>query len=437
MSDDTDETYSRDKSFLQILFRKVLFIIGIGLVLWIVVNKHAPEIMSPRINQPASPQELEKRAEMMEQKRRAQEARKNGAQPTPVQPPAAETAPVAAPSAATADEGEVIRLRQRIDELEARMKHYEEKLPQSVSPIVQSEQPAPAPAGMSDTDKQRVAQLEEQLTKQQDVLVAMKTQVGEQENVSRERDVQTEEQIKNQQAVIEGLKGQLEELQAHGARKLTAITAFGFMKEALLRGEPFTASLQQLDQQVQDAGTKALLTQFAPYAEKGVPTLPALKTEFNAALTKSLSDIQKDSGFSLNLQSLIRIRKVGEQQKGTDDESVLARAEAKLERGEVAASLQEIATLSPPAADAFSTWKKNAENFVQARRLTDALQMSIVQDKAATEAPAAAKRIIEIPSVEKKVVVEPIEEPKDEPAPEPADAAKDAPETPSEPTESE
>ena len=44
-------------------------------------------------------------------------------------------------------------------------------------------------------------------------------------------------------------------------------TAFGFLKEAILRGEPFATQLSQMYPLVQDdAKTKSLLDQLKPYA---------------------------------------------------------------------------------------------------------------------------------------------------------------------------
>lgn len=410
--DDTQETYSRESTFLQRLTRKIALFLGVALILWIIVIKYAPQLVSPQVG-PIPPKfDPEKRDELLAQKRQEWEATQNR------RPELQDReAPAASFNA---------KLSEQIADLESRLKQYEHKEPQSPAPA--------APQGMSEADRQHVKQLEEQIALQQAALADMKTQFSQ-------RNTQLEEQVKQQQEMIATLKGQVETLKAHGTRRLAAITAFGFMKEALQRGEPFALPLQQLGQQVEDPQAKALVAQLAPYADKGVVTLPALKNAFGAALTKALSETQKDNTLVKNLKSLIRIRKVGEQQAGTDDESVLARAEAKIERGEIGASLHEIATLSPPAADAFNTWVKDAETLLQVRKLAEALQLAIAHGQDMAEAAAPASETVPEIMVEEMVIpapdadTPPIESPQEalqgiEPQPDDAQATVPTEESP-------
>lgn len=189
-----------------------------------------------------------------------------------------------------------------------------------------------------------------------------------------------EEQLHAQQSAIEEMKTLL----AASNSKLAGLTAFGQMKEDMARGEPFRAAWNRVQALVSTQEAKDLLARLAPYADSGIATPSQLQTDFASAVTRTLST--SSSRWSETVHSLIRIRKVGETQQGSDDEAVLARAEAKLEKGDVALALKELAALSPPAADAFAAWKKQAEAHLEAREIANALEVTLL-------APASSPRM--------------------------------------------
>lgn len=189
-----------------------------------------------------------------------------------------------------------------------------------------------------------------------------------------------EEQLHAQQSTLEEMKALL----AASNSKLAGLTAFGQMKEAMARGEPFRAAWNRVQALASTQETKDLLARLAPYADSGIATPSQLQTDFADAVTRALST--SSSRWSETVHSLIRIRKVGETQQGSDDEAVLARAEAKLEKGDVALALKELAALSPPAADVFAAWKKQAEAYLEAREITNALGVTLL-------APASSPRM--------------------------------------------
>ncbi len=163
--------------------------------------------------------------------------------------------------------------------------------------------------------------------------------------------------------------------------RATATTLFYQMKEAITRGEPFREPWMRLGLLMQNnKEAQAVLEKLAPFADKGAPTPASLKADFEATIPKALAPSATAGSLTTTLQSLIRIRKIGEAQQGADDESVIARAEAKLDRGEIEPALKEMAQLSPPAADSFSAWTKQAESYLGMREAVAALQATLAQE---------------------------------------------------------
>ena len=229
------------------------------------------------------------------------------------------------------------------------------------------EEPQAAPAApvvieretVPDADTKHIANLEEQVATLKSEVADLKSQLGNYSNAA-----EMDEKFAK-------LKARIDELQGGSAHQLTVITAFSIMKEAAVHGESFANEYKQLAGLITDAEQKKLMAALEPYSASGIITNEDLKNQFNKTLTEALSGHSR-------FDTLIRIRKEGEQQKGSDDEAVLARAEAKISRGEIAATLAEIQTLSPTATETFAQWGKNAKAMLDARDALNALQIALL-----------------------------------------------------------
>jgi hypothetical protein len=175
------------------------------------------------------------------------------------------------------------------------------------------------------------------------------------------------------------------------------------MKETASRGEPFESEHRQMVALIRDPAQSGLLALLQPFARSGIPTLAMLQNQFEKLMPNALSPAQKGNSFASSLKSLIRIRKEGEYQQGLDDESVLARAEAKLKRGEIGAAIKEIQALSPPVADVFSQWSRDAKNSMEGRNALDSLQIALLRNPS----PSAAKVIEKAPDATPTKSIEP------------------------------
>jgi hypothetical protein len=189
---------------------------------------------------------------------------------------------------------------------------------------------------------------------------------------------------------VQSLQHQLSDMQEKSQQQLSALSVFAEMKDTIQRGEAFGEPLQQLRQLAGENGrAQEILKQMAPFTRSGT-TLTQLQDMFESTVPQALASDEGESLFKRNLRSLISIRKVGEKQDGDDDESIIARAEVRLQRGEVDASIKELAALSPSAGPRFSTWINKARIWLYLRNKLDALQLALIEPKGETAAPPAA-----------------------------------------------
>jgi len=330
MSNDSESLSPPPPVSAFVFLRKPLFIFSVLFVAWIFLGKIATHFMPHR--------------------------------PDPTYSVAALQTP-SIPEPAKEKDAQIAELQHRLDEMDARFKTLQD---------------TPAAAGKPSDDSAtqvKIAALQASL----DALTqAHSLEAGDAAHLT--------EALRKQEEDIATLKTQLADTQAKSLRRLSLMAAFGTLKDAAQRGESFAEPLQQMnDLAKDDAPIQALLTQLAPYAKDGAATLPMLQSQFEAAIPQALAPDNSNT-LMHHLQSLIRIRKVGEQQTGGSDEAIIARAEAKLNRGDVKAGADELATLSPPAAAAFATWVGKAQAFLLVQNTLAGLQPALLQDKPASVA---------------------------------------------------
>ena len=174
------------------------------------------------------------------------------------------------------------------------------------------------------------------------------------------------EQIKG---LVAGLGARLEDLEkSTGAgvaegRAESVVLAVGQLREALKSSAPFVNELQALGAVAGDGpGVADALRLLRPHAGKGIPTLQELRARFD----KVASDIARASmklegegwmARAVNrLVALVTIRRAADETTLDGAEGALARAEARLRRGDLGASIAEVATLDGAAAETAAPW---------------------------------------------------------------------------------
>jgi hypothetical protein len=131
------------------------------------------------------------------------------------------------------------------------------------------------------------------------------------------------------------------------------------LRLAVERGAPFTSELQAAKQLAQDASALAPLE---PAAQNGMPGPAALAQNLSKlapAMLKAASAPRREAGVIERLQAsaerLVRIRPV-EEATGDDPSTVIARAELKATRGDIAGALADIERLPDPVRAPAAAW---------------------------------------------------------------------------------
>jgi hypothetical protein len=145
-----------------------------------------------------------------------------------------------------------------------------------------------------------------------------------------------------------------------GDRAVRLALAATALNNAVERGDAFAAELATAKALGADAKLVAALE---PFARSGVPSAATLAREFSE-LAPSLQASGTREGvlarLQLNAEKLIRIRRVDEP-AGSDAGAIVARAEAKVSRSDIAGAVSELAQLPPDARTPAEAWIKSAQ----------------------------------------------------------------------------
>jgi uroporphyrinogen-III synthase len=168
---------------------------------------------------------------------------------------------------------------------------------------------------------------------------------------------------------------------AEGMAQAAFALSVGQLRRAVDAGLPFAAELAACRSLAgSDAVLAGPLDQLAPFAAGGVATRAALAQSFKqtaAAVVHAARARDGESGAWRRalawLDSLITVRPVGAA-AGDSPAARVARAEAKLGAGGLAAAVAEIGGLTAPAADAAKPWLDRAKDRLQADQALAALE---------------------------------------------------------------
>lgn len=137
------------------------------------------------------------------------------------------------------------------------------------------------------------------------------------------------------------------------------------LRNAVERGDPFTAELAIVKPLAPDAGAIAVLE---PFAASGVPGNGLLGQELAAIvapLLRAIGEPVRDSNFldrlQANAKQLVRIRPVDEEARGDDRGAILSRAEQRASQGNISGAMMELAKLPADARAPVQSWIARAE----------------------------------------------------------------------------
>ena len=157
------------------------------------------------------------------------------------------------------------------------------------------------------------------------------------------------------------------------------IVAVGELRSALASDKSFAAELSTLNDLTQDDEAlrprlKPIVDRLSPMADAGVPTLSQLAAAFpateiaRAGEAELAGEVTDDNwlkrfwrGLGHSVSEVITVRPTGPDVEGDDTLARLARAEAKLGEGDLAAAVAEMKALTGLAAETAAEWLAQAE----------------------------------------------------------------------------
>ena len=148
---------------------------------------------------------------------------------------------------------------------------------------------------------------------------------------------------------------------------VATLLAVAQLRAALRGSGPYDAALAALEAVGgDDRGVAAALADLAPHAAVGIPTVERLRDRFTPLAEAILRAAVVAPGGSwmrrtlARLSGLVTVRRVGGDVAGESVEAIVARAEARLASGEMAAAIDEVAALDGAPAEVAASWLAQA-----------------------------------------------------------------------------
>jgi hypothetical protein len=168
---------------------------------------------------------------------------------------------------------------------------------------------------------------------------------------------------------------------AASAKSGAAAIAFANLRNAVAPGRPYAAELAALKSLIPDPGDLGALPL---HADTGIPTTAALAgiltklAETSAAPPPAPAETSILDSMVASAKSAVSIRRIGADTTGDEPAAVLARAEAALSQGDLAASIKEVESLPAPARDAFAGWLDDAKARASANDSLSKLESTVL-----------------------------------------------------------
>lgn len=206
-----------------------------------------------------------------------------------------------------------------------------------------------------------------------------------------EMDDKAQQTIAEHKQQIDALRNELQsikEQQRQSKQDKKAFKQFIAVKQRLADGKPFDTALQTLiATPALSEPLKSKLKSFGNYSKNGIASSERLDVLFADAIhayynrhmsAENESEQTILTDISNWARSLVTIRKVGTDHKGTSDADRIARAEDAFKSGDIMAALNEIRALGDEAAPYFNEWSNDAYIVIQSRDMLDALETDLL-----------------------------------------------------------
>jgi hypothetical protein len=176
------------------------------------------------------------------------------------------------------------------------------------------------------------------------------------------------------------------------------VLAVGQLRTALASSKPFTSELGALRALAGgDADMAAAMDQIEPFADSGVPTYDDLSKDFARMAPILVRSAVVGDGQSwwrqalYHIETVISIRRVGENTPGDTTDAIVARAEAKVDENDLPGAIAALKSLTGLPADMASSWVHDAGHRVTVDGVEDRLtEIAIGHVAGGAPAPANA-----------------------------------------------
>ena len=188
------------------------------------------------------------------------------------------------------------------------------------------------------------------------------------------------ERIAKLEAALPGLEGAIDKSVA-GTKSAAAALAFANLRAAVADGRPYAAELATIKSFVPDPDD---LGPLPAYADKGIPTVPELARSFAAAEDVALAAATPAGSDSIidrllaSAATIVKVKRVDEAATGESPSAVLARAQALIDKGDLAGSCAAGRDASGRAARCVSAWLADAHARLGCRRVVKRLEATLL-----------------------------------------------------------
>ncbi|MDB5396572.1 MAG: hypothetical protein JWM91_4078 [Rhodospirillales bacterium] len=305
------------------------------------------------------------------------------------------------------------------DELVRRVAKLESDIAQSASTLASAPTPGVQASGGTGGDADQLAALEsqvaelkagsahtEQLAKSlSDLQVAAG---GRELLVQSIRDIQsstaaTQGEVERLSSQVAAFGGRLDQVDAAVADKRqqalraeAIVLAVGQLRAKLATSKPFAKEIGVLRAMVGgDADMVAALDQIQPFADAGVPSVDDLAKDFARMAPVLVRSAVVGDGQSwwrqalYHVETVISIRRVGENTAGDSTDAIVARAEGKVDDGDLPGAVSALQALSTLPAQMASSWIGDAQHRIAADAAETELTRIAIGHVATGNAPAA------------------------------------------------
>lgn len=277
-------------------------------------------------------------------------------------------------------------LQSQLAEASARLRDLEQKwaerpeAPEEAAPragLAATPRPGPADweAGLAQVDR-RLSEIEGRIgaTRTPEELAALRAEL------SASRDAVAALSVR-----LADLETDLQRERARSAGHLELFLAVQQLREAMRVGAPFAAEYSLMAAAAKgDKEVLALIEPLDADAQGGIATLALLQGRFAAVANRIVSASLAPEGAGWvdqtleKLSAIVSVRRTGAELEGDTAEAVAARAEAKLDAGDLAGAVAELEGLSGKPAAAAAPWLAEARKRLAADAALDALDRLLV-----------------------------------------------------------